>query len=113
MRRPVLVASLVAVAFLPAVLCSCGEATDRYVCEHKEKQLYYLEITSHQATVTAWDGKNLATSKIERLGEHRFVGPKGWKGSPGMMGTDMLAQFPHPADGSVFEFYRGCNLIDE
>ena len=102
------------VAALIAVLlafCFCGAGTDKYVCEHKENKLYYLELTNDHATVRTWGGTEVASERIERLGEHRFQGPRGGRGEPGMMEVDMVASYLSPDDKSVVSFYAGCKLI--
>ena len=60
--------------------------------------------------MTDYNGNIISKTKLDRLGEHRYRGPKYWKGNPGMMGVDMLLWFQNK-NGDYQEIYKGCNKI--
>jgi hypothetical protein len=96
---------------MTAGVVACGDVR-KYVCEEEDGELFYLELSSNRATVKTWEGEEVASERIELLGENRFQGPNGWEGSPAMLGTDMVASYQSPDTGRRNSFYAGCKAVE-
>ena len=103
---------LIIIILLPIYFIGINFLSEKYLCEEENDKLFYFEYNrlTKDAKVTDYSGNLISETKLERLGKHSFRGPKKWKGTPAMMGADMILVYK-TLSGEFGSFYGGCRRL--